>query len=280
MLAAGTACERRDFGAQNRDASPVLVSVGGTDLTKREFDVYLPENYQDILTSDEAHGYLDRWIDTQLLYDEAARRGMRTTPEIEERIEQYRKDLIADELVQQVINEQATVTEAEVQAYYDAHKHEYQTEWRVSHILVNTLEEAEAVKARIGTNSFVYLARRYSIDKYSGAGGDLGYLSKGNMIAAFEPVVFKMKKGDVSDIIETEFGYHILQVTDVREARVKLSYDDVRAEIANELMLEKRKEVYDNLIASLRSSAQIKITDEALGLGVASFVDTLSNGPR
>lgn len=268
-------CERRDFSPRN-NPSPVLATVDGTQLTKREFDLYLPEDYQDVLTSRELQEYLNRWITTQLLYNEARREGAIDTDEIETQLEQYRKDLIADRVVQKVISDKATVSHRDVEAFYEAHVYEYQTEFRVSHILVNTLEDAEAVKKRIGKNSFVYLARRYSIDKHSGAGGDLGYLSKGNMIPEFESIVFKMKKGEVSDIIESEFGYHILAVTDVREARFKLGYDDVKTEIANDLMLEKRAAVYDSLIAALRDRATIEIKDTALGLGMPNALDTLA----
>jgi parvulin-like peptidyl-prolyl isomerase len=272
-----SSCERRDFSRED-NSSPVLVRMKGARLTKAEFDLYLPTDYQDVLTSEELLGYLDRWIETQLLYDEVARRGMSVSPEVEARLDQYRKDLIADQLVQEVIQERATVTEDEARAYYDAHVHEYVTEYRVSHILVNTLEEAQTVKAKIGQNSFVYLARRYSIDKHSGAGGDLGYLSKGNMTPEFEQVVFGMKEGDVSDIIESDFGFHILTITDVRDARVKLSFEDVMTEIANDLMLAKRKSVYDELVASLRDKADVEITEAALGLGIPSVLDTLSPG--
>jgi peptidyl-prolyl cis-trans isomerase C len=273
VYATGVGCERRDLDAEV-DQTPVLVRVDGTSLTKREFDLYLPEDYQDVLTSSELQDYMNRWIATEVLYREALRTGTRFSPEMEARLEQYRKDLIADQLVQSIIHDQATVSEEEVRAYYDAHEREYTTEYRVSHILVNTMEDAEAVKERIGKNSFVYLARRYSIDKHSGAGGDLGYLSKGNMISEFENVVFGMKKGDVSDIIETEFGYHILTITDVRESRFKLGYEDARAEIANDLLLEKRRAVYDSLITSLKQKAEIEITDAARGLGVAELPDT------
>lgn len=274
VLASVPACERRDLGSRE-DPSPILVSVDGARLTKAEFDLYLPEDYQDILTSEELEEYLDRWITTQLLYNEARRLGVDTSKEIESRLEQYRKDLVADQLVQQVIDEKATVSEDEVRAYYDEHAYEYQTEFRVSHILVDTIEDAEKVKAKIGQNSFTYLARRYSIDKHSGAGGDLGYLSKGNMIAEFESVVFNMKTGDVSDIIATEFGYHILTVTDIREARFPLDFEEAKGEIANDLLLEKRAAVYDSLVAGLHASAQIELSSAVRGLGLPNEVDTI-----
>lgn len=275
------ACERRTVGGP-KDTTPVLAEVNGKVLTTGEFEMFLPEDYEDVLTVDEKREYLDRWITTQLLFDEVKRLGMDTSEEIEARLEQYHRDLVADQLVQRVINERAVVTDADVRAYYDEHAREYTTEYRVSHILVHSREDAEKVKELLDKRSFEYLARRFSVDKHSGAGGDLGYLSKGNMIQNFE-IVFDMQVGEVSDIIESEFGYHLLKVTDIREARFPLGYEDVRHEIANILMLEKRRTVYDSLITTLKSRADIRIVDDVLGGTIAdrdAFVDSVASRPE
>ncbi|MCZ6767428.1 MAG: peptidyl-prolyl cis-trans isomerase, partial [bacterium] len=235
---------------------------------------FLPADYQDVLTLDEKREYLDRWITMQLLYDEVAKSGMEIPDKLEAQMEAYRKGLIADLLVQQVIQEKAVVHDREVREYYDAHADEYVTEYRVSHILVNSREDAESVKEQIGKRSFTYLARKHSIDKHSRYGGDLGYLSKGNMIPEFEDIVFGMKVGDVSDVIESDFGYHVLKVTEIRDARFKLSYEDVKQEIANNLMLQKRETVYDSLVASIRSRASIRIVEQQLSAGATKTVQS------
>ncbi|MCK4775904.1 MAG: peptidylprolyl isomerase, partial [Candidatus Krumholzibacteria bacterium] len=219
----GTGCERRPMTAE-KDPSPVLVKVNQETLTEREFRYFLPEDYRNVLTSEELQEYLDRWITTQLLYDAGMKSGLVVVTDIEARLEQYRKDLVADQLVQQVIHDRAMVSDKEIRAYYEAHEREYVTDVRVSHILVNTLEEAEKVQSQIGKRSFTYLARKYSIDKHSGSGGDLGYLSKGSMIPEFESVVFGLKLGEVSGVIESEFGYHLVKVADIRDARYKLEF--------------------------------------------------------
>jgi peptidyl-prolyl cis-trans isomerase C len=270
------ACERREIGSKHEPSS-VLARVNEHALTEREFTAFLPEDYRDALTSDELQEYLDRWIVTQLLYDEGMRSGLGGSSDIETRLEQYRKDMVADQLVQRVIQDRAVVTEEEVRTYYEGHAGEYATEYRVSHILVNTLEEAQKVKQEIGERSFAYLARKYSIDKHSGAGGDLGYLSKGNMIPEFEGVVFDMQLGEVSDIIESEFGYHIIMVVDIRQATEKLEFDDVKDEITNMLMMERREAVYDSLVTTLRQKADVEIMERAktLGVPVPAEIDTL-----
>jgi len=108
------------------------------------------------------------------------------------------------------------------------------------------------------------VARKYSVDKHTGAGGDLGYLSRGNMPVEFEKVVFKMHVGEVSKVVESEFGYHILKLTDVRPSLNELPYESVAQEISRELLLHKRAAVYDSLITTLRKSARVEVVDPDL----------------
>jgi parvulin-like peptidyl-prolyl isomerase len=70
-----------------------------------------------------------------------------------------------------------------------------------------------------------------------------------------------MKVGEISDVIESELGYHFIKITDVRDARNKLAYEDVAEDISRILLLEKRATVYDSLIAKLVANARIEILD-------------------
>jgi parvulin-like peptidyl-prolyl isomerase len=261
-MAFGAGCERRaPISGETR--SPVLAKVNGKELTEREFELLVPDDYRNVLVAEEIRDYVDRWITTQLLYEEALRSGIETGPDIDARIEQYRRDLVAEQLVQKVIEERAVVTDDEVRTFYEAHRQEYEKEYRVSHILVNTPEEAATVRSLLGSRSFEGLARKYSVDKHSNVGGDLGYLSRGNMIPGFEGIVFGMQIGDVSDIIPSEFGYHIIKVTDIRETLIAPDADDIADEITNILTLRKRQAVYDSLVAALRERAEIEYSGEA-----------------
>jgi hypothetical protein len=266
-------CERRDVGGRTEESPPVA-RVNGKVLLKKDFENFLPEGYSGTLTLSEKKVYLDRWITTELLYEAAMDGGIGVTPAIESRLEQFKKDLVADRLVQQVIRERAVVTESEVRAYYEEHEDEYTRELRVSHILVNTLEDAAKVKELLQQRTFAWVARRQSIDKHTGVGGDLGFLSKGNMIPEFEEVVFDMKIGDVSDVIESELGYHFLKVTDAREARNRLAYEDVAEDISRILLLEKRASVYDSLVTTLTREAKIDILDPELDMAAQMIADT------
>jgi peptidyl-prolyl cis-trans isomerase C len=268
-FAAATACERRDVGHPAIDPGPIVARINGQPLYRADLDAYLPEDEFALSTLEERHTYFDRWVSTQLLYEEAARVGMGVSDEVARKMEQYKKDLIADRLVQEVLDERAIVSRVEVMRYYRNHKDEYNLEVRVSHILTNTIEEAQEAQEMLKTRPFSWVARKMSVDKHTGAGGDLGYLSKGNMLPEFEDIVFRMRRGEVSDIVESEFGYHIIKLTDVRTSLNELPFDQVAPEISRTLLIRKRAAVYDSLVAALVERAKIEVIDPDLRFAIA-----------
>ncbi len=269
-----TGCiERRDLSP--KDEQPIVARIDGEALSQEEFELLIPEDYQSLVTVEEKQAYLQRWITTELLYKEAQRRGMGVSPDIRIKLNQYKKDLLADRLVQQVIQKHAVVSDEEVRSYYLEHEKEYTQEFRVSHILMNSADDAEKIYKLLKKSSFYWVAKKYSMDKHTRRGGDLGFLSKGNMMPEFEGAVFQMSVGDISDVIESEFGYHIIKLTDIRPARNKLEYDDVKDEIANKLLMEKRTDVYDSLVTSLKKNTDIEILDRELNM--QTFADSLDS---
>lgn len=154
--------------------------------------------------------------------------------------------LSADALAQDV-----AVSEDEIKAWYQSHQDRYQTseERRASHILVPLVQGASeaAQKAALGKaedllkqvrakpDDFAKLAKQHSLDPGSAPnGGDLGFFARGAMVKEFDDAVFKMKLGEISDLVKSEFGYHIIKLTEIKPAKGK-TLDEVRGEIANEL---------------------------------------------
>ena len=275
VLAAATGCERRPVGRGGDAAGPVVARVDGQPLYARDLEAYLPEADRGELTAEDRSASFERWVSTQLLCDEAQRSGLQVSRELDAKLEQYRKDLVADRLVQEVLKERAIVTRAEVMAYYRAHKDEFNLEVRVSHILTNNIEDAEEALEMLKTRPFSWVVRKLSVDKHTGGGGDLGYLSKGNMPPEFEDVVFKMRVGEVSEIVESEFGYHILKLTDVRASLNELPFEAVAPELSRQLLLRKRAAVYDSLLTTLRARAKINVIDPNLSYAL-ELADSLA----
>lgn len=125
---------------------------------------------------------------------------------------------------------------------------------RASHILLNTEEEAKAVKERLNKGeNFEDVAKEVSVDPSKDNGGDLDFFSYGDMVKEFSDAAFSMEIGDVSDPVKSQFGYHIIKVTD------KKTDDKVTFETSKDSLTEKYKtNKYNELIENLKNSATIE----------------------
>ncbi|MBT2322567.1 SurA N-terminal domain-containing protein [Variovorax paradoxus] len=143
------------------------------------------------------------------------------------------------------------INEADLRSYYDQNAARFGTkeERRASHILISAPASAPAAErekarakaqqllaeAKKAPNTFAELARKNSQDPGSAEkGGDLDFVTRGAMVKPFEDAMFALKKGELSDIVETEFGYHIIQLNDIKPAVVQ-SFEQARAAIENEV---------------------------------------------
>ncbi|HER44062.1 MAG TPA: peptidylprolyl isomerase, partial [Candidatus Eisenbacteria bacterium] len=278
LFAAG--CGGADDRSDGGSAENAIVRVGDARLTEEAIDALLPSEERTPLSLEDKKRFVERWIETEILYQEALRRGVREDPRVRARIRALEQEFLADHLAFLELRERTAVTEREIEAYFESHEQEYRYEYRVSHILVSTLEEAENVLELLKKNSFEWVANRHSIDPVARRGGDLGYLSKGNMIPEFESAVFELEPGEVSGIVKSDFGYHIIKLVGMRESLVPVDPADVRAQILNMLIMEKRDKAYDDFLASLRRNAEIEYLDrryEPGGPPEREAADTLEN---
>lgn len=162
---------------------------------------------------------------------------------------------------------QEPVTEAEIKAAYEARAVQYRVDEqrRARHILVKTKEEADqiAAEAKKSPARFPELAKKHSQDPGSAdKGGDLGTFGPGMMVKPFEDAVFRLKEGEISDPVESEFGFHVIQLTGVQPARGR-PLGEVRQEIAEELTAQKglkkfteAAETFSNLVYEQADSLQ------------------------
>jgi peptidyl-prolyl cis-trans isomerase C len=252
---------RREAGVPAEQKGEI-VRVGNVALTGEDLDKLIPVEERIPPTIDEKKQFVRRWVDTEVLYQEALRRGLKNDRRVQVRLADLEEQFLADYLVFTELEKRTNVGEDEIEAYFAAHEREYMNEYRVSHILVNTPEEARQVQLLLKKKDFAWVADHYSVDPVAKRGGDLGYLTKGNMIPELEGIVFDMKPGDVSGIVKSDFGYHIFKLVDAREAMVAVGLDDVREQIMNTLLVDKRKKAYDTFLDSLKASASIKYRDK------------------
>ena len=190
--------------------------------------------------------------------------------------DQFRKIIAYQKFMETKFADQIVITEKDVKAYYFENPDMFQTPEQVkaSHILIKTeltdpnadpnkikadaKAEAEKLLKQIKEDKadFAELAKANSSCPSSAKGGDLGFFAKGSMVPPFEKVAFELKTGQISDVVETDFGYHIIKVTDRKAAEI-FTYEQTRDRILNMLKSKKQQEVSTAYIQSLKETAKI-----------------------
>ncbi|MGW5981875.1 peptidylprolyl isomerase PrsA [Bacillus mycoides] len=145
-------------------------------------------------------------------------------------------------------------------------KDNYKPEIKASHILVKDEATAKKVKEELGQGKpFEELAKQYSEDTGSKEkGGDLGFFGHGKMVKEFEDAASKLKKDEVSEPVKTQFGYHIIKVTDIKEP--EKSFEQSKADIKKELIAKKMQdgEFMNDLMMKEIKKADVKVDDKDL----------------
>ena len=181
---------------------------------------------------------------------------------------------VINKLIDDQIAALVVIPDQEIKTFYDTHPESFNKseQVRASHILIKVDSKAEPSvkdekKAKLqkiqkrlkGGEDFAVLAKEFSECPSNTKGGDLGYFGRGNMVKPFEDAAFALKTGEVSDIVETRFGYHLIKVVDKKPASV-VGYEDVKDNIGQYLKKEKTGKELKGYIEELRKKAVIERT--------------------
>lgn len=206
------------------------------------------------VTQEEVDAEVDKWRN-MFDSDEKFKEFLETVKMDEEYfIDSTRKDLIINKLKENM-TENAQITEEEIAVFYSTHMDMF-NRVKASHILLETEEEAQKIleKVKAGEN-FNSLAKEYSIDPSAKENnGDLGYLRHGDTVESFEAAAFALKPGEISDIVKSQYGYHIIKVEDKKVDKL----EDVKDELRASMLMEKKNEDYNKAFQEMYSKAKIE----------------------
>jgi foldase protein PrsA len=179
-----------------------------------------------------------------------------TKKDIETEIVNYLK-------IVKLLESEVDITEEEMKTHFEENKDSYNEPEQVkaSHILVENEETANKVKEKLEAGEdFAELAKEYSTDSSNAEnGGKLGYFSKGTMVEGFENIAFSMNVGEISDPVKTDYGYHLIHVTDKKEAK-EANFEDHQAEIKQTLFEQEISTEYSSWITEQREKLEIENT--------------------
>jgi len=268
---AGTGCKQQGSAAKN-DAGKgvVLAEVNGATITDSDFykeQESLPPYLKPMTETPEGkREMLDTMVVRELIMQQAKKDGIDKSPEVAAKLEDLKKRVIVEAYLKKKVEESANVSDADMQEFYNKNKDKFQTgaQIRASHILVKSEAEAKDVEKQLkGGASFEELAKKHSIDGAAPKGGDLGWFGKGAMLPEFEQVAFGLKEGQVSGIVKTQFGYHLIKQTGNRPAGPR-SFEEVKDQIKAAMIPERQQETFKNLKEELKKEAKLSIKEDAL----------------
>ena len=186
--------------------------------------------------------------------------------------EQVKRGLSIRKLLEKELYEKLEVTDQESRSFYDNNPNFFQKpeQVRASHILVKMVDEddeekraaarqkIEEIQEKIKAGEdFAQLARTYSEGPSSAQGGDLGYFERRKMVKPFSDAAFRLQPGEISPIVKTRFGYHIIKVVD-RKPETKLAYEEIKPRLVDSLKQKKMQDAIAAYIREIKSSATIK----------------------
>ncbi|MCZ0755992.1 peptidylprolyl isomerase [Anoxybacillus sp. J5B_2022] len=256
------------LSACNNGGSEVIVETKAGDITKDEFYKAMKERvgkevirdlvYEKVLS--KKYKVSEKEIDREIanLKDMY---GAQYDLAVQQSGEQAIRDMVKlDLLRQKAAVEDVKVTEKELKQYYD----EYKPKIRASHILVKDEKTAQDIKAKLDKGEdFAKLAKEYSQDVGSAQnGGDLGWFGPGKMVKEFEDAAYALNVGQVSQPVKTEYGYHIIKVTDKKK---KPSYEQMKEEIEFEVKKNKIDSAkMESKVEKLIKDANVQVKDSDL----------------
>ena len=248
----------------------VLAEVNSGSITTGDFErelKNLPEYLKAMADTPQGRKeMLDTMVIRELILQQASKDGLDKGADIEEKLQDLRKRLIVESFLKKKVEVESKVSDEDMKKFYEQNKEKFKSNEQIkaSHILVKTEKEAKDIAAQIKAGgNFEELAKKHSTDSSAAKGGDLGWFGKGSMVPVFEKAALALKDGQVSDIVKSDFGYHIIKLTGKRPAGIR-PLEEVKEQIKAAIMPTKQQEIFQKIKEELKKSAKIIIKEDVL----------------
>lgn len=241
----------------------IIARVDGVAITQAELAFAAEDMAQDLASippGEQQAVLVSVLIDMKLMANAARRMDLDQTEVFIARLRYLEERALRRAFFTTSVND--SITEEDLIAAYDEAigGQEPAEELHARHILLASLEDAQSVKAELDAGSdFEDMAREKSTGPSGPNGGDLGFFGRGQMVAEFEDAIFALEMGQVSEPVQTQFGWHIIKLEERRDVALP-AFDQVQAQLREQLLRER----YVSTLAALKQAATIEIIDPSL----------------
>jgi peptidyl-prolyl cis-trans isomerase C len=256
--------------SEGKKEGKILAEVNNGSITTGDFDrelKNLPEYLKAMADTPQGRKeMLDTMVVRELILQQAAKDGLDKGPEIEEKLQDLKKRLIVESFLKKKVEAESKVSDDDMKKFYEQNKDKFKSgeQIKASHILVKTEKEANDILTKLKSGgNFEELAKKYSVDSSAAKGGDLGWFGKGSMVPAFEKAALALKEGQISGVVKSDFGFHIIKLTGKRPAGIR-PYEEVKEQIKGAIMPTKQQEVFQKIKDELKKTAKITIKEDVL----------------
>ncbi|WFA09377.1 peptidylprolyl isomerase [Tissierella sp. Yu-01] len=242
----------------------LVAKVNGKEISKDDVLKFLndigPQMAMQFQSPEGIKRVIDELVNQELLYLDAIELNLEEDKEFKDVLEKTKANLLKDYAVNKIIAG-ITTKEEELKDYYEKNKDSYNKPESVkaSHILVDNEDKANEVISELNEGlSFEDAAKNYSTCPSKEAGGALGEFTKGQMVKEFEDVAFNMEVGTVSKPVKTQFGYHIIKLTDKNKASIS-NFEEVKDQVNNQVLRIKQQKEYLSKIDTLKGKYEVEV---------------------
>jgi peptidyl-prolyl cis-trans isomerase C len=254
-----------------KSGGEVIATYAGKQFTsddfRREVERLPPRSRAQLTTPERRRQFVDNYILNDLLAAQGRDKGYDRDPEILRQVDDLRNRLVVQRVMRDY-QEPPALTDEEVRAYYDQNQRLFSgAQIHAAHILVKDEALAKKLREQLDREpeKFEELAKANSVDTATAArGGDLGFFGQGRMVAEFERAAFALEKpGDISPVIQTPFGFHIIKLIERKDGPSK-PFDEVKDRIRVAMLNQRRQEQVTQRFDKIKADAKIEVRDDAL----------------
>jgi peptidyl-prolyl cis-trans isomerase C len=256
------------LGGEKQD-DPVLAMVNGVPITKSQLtplvDQYRDKSKKDSVSKEDKLQILQGLITRQLILQQKESNDIRKEEGVVKQVKEFGDGLVVSAYLTKYVGKHLTVTNDEIKEYYQQNLTKFASQPKVKarHILVRNRKEAEQVMEKLrNKGDFAKLAKEYSIDlPMAREGGSMGTIEKGRTLPELDKALFILNVGEISDIVETRFGFHILTVDEIITTQYR-PFDEVSESIKKAIVLQKEAKAFDEMYEKLGKKAKVEIFED------------------
>lgn len=244
--------------------STIIAKVNGKEITQADMDLLIktlgPQRAAQFQNEEGQKQLVDELVNQELFYFDAVDTDLESSEDFQAELAVAKANILKQLNIKKTLDT-VTATEEDAKKFYEENKEKFVRPMTVtaSHILVDTEEKADEIYAAIeGGKDFAEAATEFSSCPSKERGGDLGPFGKGQMVPEFEEAALAMEVGKVSSPVKTQFGFHIIKLTDKTEEGTS-PYEEVKAQIEQQLVIMGQNDAYFKKVDELKSKYTVEV---------------------